>query len=117
MTKSFEHIYAVGANSVEIKVEASWDTFGKGRWEFITIITVIADGRHCDSNRWSDVSANDITRSFGYLDRPQFPKETPPDILIGVADNSQLEEIAKALSMHAKNSYPSVSADEAYFGI
>jgi hypothetical protein len=109
--------YLVGNNAVPITLEASWETFDGGKWEFCCSITVDADGRSDDSIRWSDVTASDLRKAFEFLDSPEWPKSTPPEVLIGAVDNLQIIEIAHSLSKYAKESYPSATPAEGYFGI
>lgn len=111
-----EKVYVVGENKVSVIVSADWDTYGGGRWEFLARVRVNADGRDYDSIRWSNVTAGDLQDGFKYLDGPQWPSTTPPDVLIGKLDTNQLRQIADEISDYARKSYPKVDADEVYYG-
>lgn len=113
----FEKIYEVGENKVPVTVNAAWETYGKGRWEFMAHLRVNADGRDYDSIRWSTVTAQDLREAFTYLDKPEWPRTTPPDVLIGQLDTEQLSNIAAEITAYARQSYPTVDADECYYGI
>lgn len=113
----FRQCYRLGKNSVPLTVEASWESFDGGKWEFFCSLTVDADGRSDDSIRSSDVTTSDLREAFDFLDSPQWPSDKPPEVLIGTVEDLQLKELANTLSEYAKKSYPSASPAEGYFGI
>jgi hypothetical protein len=113
----FEKLYEVGENKVAVTVSAGWETYGKGRWEFLAHLRVKADGRDYDSIRWSSVTAQDLREAFTYLDKPEWPSSTPPEVLVGQLDHNQLSQIAAEITAYAKQSYPTVDANECYYGI